>query len=101
MSINRLYSSLKPFNASEINKLCLFVSLMFYPFMFRFVRVVKTALTTTRTRYLCDAMTVSIDLMANLLLAAGGRSGISTGGGGSNGELTNWDGTMKKTGWGR
>ncbi|MCR4916426.1 MAG: hypothetical protein K6A96_11790 [Prevotella sp.] len=34
--------------------------------------------------------------MANLLLAAGGRSGISTGGGGSNGELTNWDGTMKK-----
>jgi hypothetical protein len=45
-------------------------------------------------------MTVSKDLMANLLLAAGGRGGISAGGGGSNGELTNWDGTKKKTGWG-
>lgn len=43
--------------------------------------------------------------MANLLLAAGGRGGIGTGGGGSNGELTNWDGTnsLKKrraeSGW--
>jgi len=27
------------------------------------------------------------------------EAGISTGGG-SNGELTNWDGTKKKTGWG-
>ena len=45
-------------------------------------------------------MTVSKDLMANLLLAAGGRGGISIGGGGSNTELTNWDGTKKKTGWG-
>jgi hypothetical protein len=45
-------------------------------------------------------MTVSKDLMANLLLSAGGRAGISVGGGGSNGELTNWDGTKKKTGWG-
>ena len=53
-------------------------------------------LTAARTRQLCDAMTVSKDLMANLLLAAGGRSGISTGGGGSNGELTNWDGTKKR-----
>ena len=60
----------------------------------------KAGLTASRTRKLCDAMTVSIDLMANLLLAAGGRGGISTGGGGSNGELTNWDGTKKKTGWG-
>jgi FtsZ-binding cell division protein ZapB len=60
----------------------------------------KTDLTASRTRQLCDAMTVSKDLMANLLLAAGGRGGISTGGGGSNGELTNWDGTKKKTGWG-
>ena len=32
--------------------------------------------------------------------AAGGRGGISSGGGGSNAELTNWDGTKKKTGWG-
>lgn len=44
-------------------------------------------------------MTVSKDLIAGLLLAAGGRGSISTGGG-SNGELTNWDGTKKKTGWG-
>ena len=55
----------------------------------------------SRTRQLSDAMTVPKDLMANLLLAAGGRGGISTGGGGSNGELTNWDGTKKKNGWGR
>ena len=60
----------------------------------------KTDLTASRTRQLCDAMTVTKDLMANLLLAAGGRSGISTGGGGSNDELTNWDGRKKKTGWG-
>ena len=60
----------------------------------------KAGLTVSRTRQLCDAMTVSKDMMANLLLAAGGRSGISTGGGGSNGELTNWNGTKKKTGWG-
>ena len=59
----------------------------------------KANLTALRTRQLCDAMTVTKDLMANLLLAAGGRAGISTGGG-SNGELTNWDGTKKKTGWG-
>ncbi len=61
----------------------------------------KTGLTASRTRQLCDAMTVTKDLMANLLLAAGGRGGINTGGGGSNCELTNWDGTKKKTGWGR
>ena len=60
----------------------------------------KADLTATRTRQLCDAMTVTKDLMANLLLAAGGRGGISTGGGGSTSELTNWDGTKKKTGWG-
>lgn len=60
----------------------------------------KISLTSSRTRQLCDAMTVSKDLMANLLLTAGGRGGISTGGGGSNGELTNWDGTKKNTGWG-
>ena len=61
----------------------------------------KAGLTASRTRQLCDAMTISKDLMANLLLAAGGRGGISSGGGGSNSELTNWDGTKKKTGWGR
>ena len=40
----------------------------------------KAGLTALRTRQLCDAMTVSKDLMANLLLAAGGRGGISTDG---------------------
>ena len=60
----------------------------------------KRELTAARTRQLSDTMTVSNDLMANLFLAAGGGSGISTGGGGSNSELTNWDGTKKKTGWG-
>jgi len=45
-------------------------------------------------------MTVTKNLMANLLLAASGRGAISAGGGGSNGELTNWDGTKKRNGWG-
>lgn len=60
----------------------------------------KTNLTASRTRQLCDTMTVTKNLMANLLLAASGRGGISAGGGGSNGELTNWDGTKKRNGWG-
>ena len=60
----------------------------------------KAGLTASRTRQLCGAMTVTKDLMANLLLAAGGRGSVGVGGGGSNGELTNWDGTKKKTGWG-
>ena len=60
----------------------------------------KRNLTVSRTQQLCDAMTVSKDLMAKLLLAASGRGCISTGGGGSTSELTNWDGTKKKTGWG-
>jgi hypothetical protein len=55
----------------------------------------KISLTSSRTQQLCDAMTVPKDLMANLLLAAGGR-----GGGGSTSKLTNWDGTKKNTGWG-
>ena len=60
----------------------------------------KAGLTASRTRQLCDVMTVSKDLMANLLLSAGGRAGTSVGGGGSTSELTNWDGTKKRTGWG-
>lgn len=36
----------------------------------------KISLTSSRTQQLCDAMTVSKDMMANLLLAAGGRGGI-------------------------
>jgi hypothetical protein len=35
-----------------------------------------------------------------LLLASGGYGPIGLGGGGSNNELTNWDGTKKKNGWG-
>lgn len=60
----------------------------------------KRELTAARTSQLCDAMMVSKDLMANLLLAADGRGCVGVGGGGSNGELTNWDGTKKKTGCG-
>jgi len=60
----------------------------------------KISLTASRTQQLSDAMTVPKDLMANLLLTAGGRGGISSGGGGSTSELTNWDGTKKNTGWG-
>ena len=60
----------------------------------------KISLTASRTQQLCDAMTIPKDLMKNLLLMAGGRGGVGVGGGGSNSELTNWDGTKKKTGWG-
>ncbi len=61
----------------------------------------KADLTATRTRQLCDAMTVTKDLLKSLFLAAGGRGDISLGGGGSDNELTNWDGTKKRNGWGR
>ena len=61
----------------------------------------KADLTATRTRQLCDAMTVTNDLLKNLFLAAGGRGDISLGSGGSDNELTNWDGTKKRNGWGR
>ena len=46
-------------------------------------------------------MTVTKEVVKSLLIAAGGRGGITSGGGGSTGELTNWDGTKKNTGWGR
>lgn len=59
----------------------------------------KAGLTAARTKQLCYAMTVFKDLMQNLLLMAGGRGGVGVGGGGSSGELTNWDRTKKKTGW--
>ena len=61
----------------------------------------KASLTASRTRQLCDTMTVTKDLVKNLFLAAGGRGDISLGGGGSDNELTNWDGTKKHNGWGR
>jgi hypothetical protein len=57
-------------------------------------------LAVLRTRQLCEEMTVPKELVKNLYLMAGGRGGISTGGGGPSGELTNWDGTKKRTGWG-
>ena len=60
----------------------------------------KADLTETRTRQLCDSMIVPKELMKDLVLMAGGRGGLSLGSGGSNSELTNWDGTKKKTGWG-
>ena len=44
----------------------------------------KADITASRTRQLCDVLKVSKDLMANLLLAAGGRGGVGTGGGGYN-----------------
>lgn len=61
----------------------------------------RADLTATRTRQLCDAMTVTKDLVKNLFLAAGGRGDICLGGGGSDNKLTNWDGTRKRNGWGR
>jgi len=59
-----------------------------------------SGLSTARTQQLCAEMNVTKEVMSSLLLMAGGRGGVSMGGGGSNGELTNWDGTKKKTGWG-
>ena len=53
-----------------------------------------------RTISLCEEMDVPKELMKGLLFAAGGHGSISTGGGGSNSELTNWDGTKKRNGWG-
>ena len=57
-------------------------------------------LAIVRTRQLCEEMTVPKELVKNLYLMAGGRGGICTGGGGPSGELTNWDGTKKRNGWG-
>ena len=58
-------------------------------------------LAETRTEQLSEGMNVPKELMANLLLAATGRGCIGIGGGGSDNELTNWDGTRKRSGWGR
>ena len=45
-----------------------------------------------------EEMSVSKKIMADFMLAAGGKGGVSVGGGGggSNDDLTNWDGTKKK-----
>ena len=53
-----------------------------------------------RTNQLCKEMSVTKEMMTTLLLAAGGRGGVSLGGGGVSGELTNWNGTKKRNGWG-
>ena len=57
-------------------------------------------LSETRTMQFCEEMTVPKNLMDSLLLAAGGRGVVCAGGGGSSNELTNWDGTKKRNGWG-
>lgn len=54
-----------------------------------------------RTRQLSDEMIVTKEIVAGLLLAAGGRGISGSGGGDSNSDLTNWDGTKKRSGWGR
>ena len=60
----------------------------------------KQGLTRHWTEMFSQNMTISQTMMEALTLAAGGRGGVSVGGGGSTSELTNWDGTKKKTGWG-
>ena len=57
-------------------------------------------LAATRTQQLSEEISVPQEIMERLMLAAGGRGGITMGGGGgSNNELTNWDGTKRKNGW--
>ena len=58
-------------------------------------------LAATRTKQLGEEMSVPREIMEGLMLAAGGRGGANMGGGGSNNELTNWDGTKRNNGWGR
>lgn len=56
-------------------------------------------LAKTRTKQLSEEMNVPKELMDSLFLAAGGRGSVGTGGGGSDNEFTNWDGTKKRNGW--
>ena len=58
-------------------------------------------LAATRTKQLSEEMSVPREIMEGLMLTAGGRGGANIGGGGSNNELTNWDGTKRNNGWGR
>ena len=60
-------------------------------------------LAETRIGQLCEERSVSKELVADLMLAAGGKGGVFVGGGGggSNNDLTNWDGTKKKRERGR
>ena len=59
-----------------------------------------SGLAQTRTKQFCEERSVTKELMAMLLHTAGGRGGVSLGGDGVSGELTSWDGTKKKDGWG-
>lgn len=59
-----------------------------------------SGLAQTRTKQFCEEMSVTKELMATLLHTAGGRGGVSLGGDGVSGELTSWDDTKKKDGWG-
>lgn len=58
-------------------------------------------LAVNRTEDLSNEIAISSQLLENLILAAGGRGVTGSGGGGFNSELTNWDGTKKRDGWGR
>ena len=57
-------------------------------------------LAETRTEQLCEEITVPKEIVAMLLLAAGGKGGVSVGSGGgvSNNDLTYWDGAKKDRG---
>ena len=60
----------------------------------------KQGLTRHWTEMFSQDMPISKTLMETLTLASGGR-GASFGDGASSSELTNWDGTKKRNGWGR
>lgn len=46
-------------------------------------------------------MVVTKEIVAGLLLAAGGKGDFGAGGGDSNNDLTSWDGSKKRNGWSR
>ena len=57
-------------------------------------------LAETRTEQFCEEIIVPKEIVATLLLAAGGKGGVSVRGGRRwlQNELTNWDGTKKDSG---
>lgn len=66
----------------------------------RFASIDENAITRLRDRK--DAEIQDLQKQLGKAESEAVRSGnISTGGGGSTSELTNWDGTKKNTGWGR
>ena len=58
-------------------------------------------LAATRTMQLSGEMSVPQRIVNDLMLAAGGYGITFGGGGGSDNELTNWDGSKRNSGWGR